>query len=123
MGNTKYIWFTGEAKRESTDAFAGAELSRQASAAYVAVVVDPKGYLAMNKDEETDIYVVGIIHTHSISGFWVLDHLKAHLTSGSIGYLDVDYPAMRIETFCDNGQWEVVEKRVGGDLPQFSPFA
>jgi hypothetical protein len=127
MGNTKYIWFTGEAKKESKDAFGGGELREQVGARYVAVTIDPRGYLpsslASNKDRKTDMFVIGIIHSYSMTALHVVDYLKTHLTSGTIGYLDVDMPAMRIETFCDNGQWEVVENRVAGDLPQFSPFA
>lgn len=120
MGNTKFIWFEGNAKRESIGAFHDTELREQSSGPYAAVEIDQKGYLSGNDEAagETDIFVIGIIHSYSMSGLRIREYLKKHLTSGTIGYLDVDHPELRIETFCDDGEWRIVQKQVGRELPR-----
>ncbi len=125
MGNTKYIWFEGYAKRESKDAFDPVELREQSSGPYAAVEIDEKGYLSSNKPDngETDIYVIGIIHSFSMSGLRVREYLKKHLTLGTIGFLDIDYPELRIEVYCDDGNWHIAERRVAGELPRLGLMA
>lgn len=96
MGNTKYIWFEGDALPIHKSQFSEQALFDVCNASYVSVKVDEKGYLESNEgDPEDSIFVLGIIHSYSMKGLQVLEHLEKYLASGFGGYLDSDYESMQ----------------------------
>lgn len=86
MGNTKNIWFEGRVKAGFPLAdFSCESLLRASRGNYCAVHVEEKGYL----EQGGEVWVLGIIHTFSLSGADVIDYLKLRM-EGVIGFHDVD---------------------------------
>lgn len=122
MGNTRHIWFEGNAARESLLQFSEAALLEHSHGSYVAARIDPDGYLGVNgslrlkSEGGTDIFVIGIVHSYSMSGLNLLDHLKAHLKDGTIGFMDHDWPEMKLYFNNGDGVWHQVDERQPGEF-------
>jgi hypothetical protein len=93
MGNTKYIAFAGDIYPGEEDFFTEQALLEVAHGDHVGVKV-VHCYLHWDGEpfnEKDSPYVIGHLTTHSMTGFMVVDHIAAHMKSGHIERVDVDW--------------------------------
>jgi len=89
MGNTKYIWFAGEFKKEVE--LTEAVLLEKSHGAYACVKEDAEGYLGLNKYMQSDFkWEQGMVHTYSMAGAGLIDYLQPEMVCGFIGFYDED---------------------------------
>jgi hypothetical protein len=115
MGNTKQIYFEGRVQNDDFENpfFGDIEdnLLEVAHGDHVSVKIIKTGYLHL---DEGEVFVIGALTTHSMSGFNVVPFLTRHLKEYTIIARDADWTDVKvIESDEKNRPIQLVYDRVG----------